>query len=156
MLQFHKWSTEEEEEEEGCQSDNPLTVFSRRSHWCYADYKYMSDMFITDGLKRDTIMRSVDWSKLGFAERNGEQSTFWLGSKGAYTVCHYDTYGCNLVAQIHGRKRWMLFPPSQTNSLYPTRIPYEESSVFSQVELIKVYNNELSIFVYQKSYLRTY
>ena len=26
-----------------------------------------------------------------------------MGSEGAYTVCHYDTYGCNLVAQIHGR-----------------------------------------------------
>ena len=45
----------------------------------------------------------VDWSVLGFSGRDGTQSTFWLGSQGAYTVCHYDTYGCNLVAQIHGR-----------------------------------------------------
>ena len=29
----------------------------------------------------------------------------------------------------------MLFPPDQTDYLYPTRIPYEESSVFSCVDL---------------------
>jgi len=45
----------------------------------------------------------VDWSVLGFSGRDGTQSTFWLGSQGCYTVCHYDTYGCNLVAQIYGR-----------------------------------------------------
>ena len=47
--------------------------------------------------------QAVDWSKFGFDHRDGKQSTFWLGTKGAYTVCHYDTYGCNLVAQIYGR-----------------------------------------------------
>ena len=45
----------------------------------------------------------VDWSVFGLSGRDGTQSTFWLGSRGAYTVCHYDTYGCNLVAQIYGR-----------------------------------------------------
>jgi len=45
----------------------------------------------------------VDWSVFGFNGRDGAQSTYWLGSQGAYTVCHYDTYGCNLVAQIYGR-----------------------------------------------------
>ena len=33
------------------------------------------------------------------------------------------------------RKRWHLFPPSQTHLLYPTRIPYEESSVFSPINI---------------------
>jgi len=45
----------------------------------------------------------VDWSVFGFDGRDGTQSTYWLGSQGANTVCHYDTYGCNLVAQIYGR-----------------------------------------------------
>lgn len=45
----------------------------------------------------------VDWSVFGFNGRDGTQSTFWLGSQGAYSVCHYDTYGCNLIAQIYGR-----------------------------------------------------
>lgn len=34
------------------------------------------------------------------------------------------------------RKRWHLFPPDDTFKLYPTRIPYEESSVFSQVDVL--------------------
>ena len=44
----------------------------------------------------------VDWSPFGFTGRDGTQSTFWLGTAGSNTVGHYDTYGCNLVAQIHG------------------------------------------------------
>uniref|UniRef100_A0A3Q1F2Z9 Hspb associated protein 1 n=1 Tax=Acanthochromis polyacanthus TaxID=80966 RepID=A0A3Q1F2Z9_9TELE len=34
------------------------------------------------------------------------------------------------------RKRWHLFPPEDTAKLYPTRVPYEESSVFSQVDVL--------------------
>lgn len=34
------------------------------------------------------------------------------------------------------RKRWHLFPPEDTPFLYPTRIPYEESSVFSKVSVV--------------------
>lgn len=34
------------------------------------------------------------------------------------------------------RKRWHLFPPEDTSFLYPTRIPYEESSVFSSVNIV--------------------
>ena len=39
------------------------------------------------------------------------------------------------MAQIYGQKKWTLFPPEETPKLYPTRIPYEESSVFSQVNI---------------------
>lgn len=35
------------------------------------------------------------------------------------------------------RKRWHLFPPEDTQKLYPTRIPYEESSIFSQVDVLQ-------------------
>ena len=52
----------------------------------------------------------VDWSVFGFDGRDGTQSTYWLGSQGANTVCHYDTYGCNLVAQIYGRYVPLLNP----------------------------------------------
>jgi HSPB1-associated protein 1 len=58
----------------------------------------------------------------------------FLGTPGAYTPCHYDTYGFNLHAQIQGHKRWILFPP--TAELCPTRLPYEESSVFSQLDVL--------------------
>lgn len=91
----------------------------------------MTDLFTSSSDK----LLEVDWGYLGFPERNGAQSTFWMGNCESFTPCHYDTYGCNLVAQIHGKKKWTLFPPSQRDSLYPTRIPYEESSVFSQVNI---------------------
>ena len=34
---------------------------------------------------------------------------------------------------MFARKLWILFPPSDIANLYVTRIPYEESSIFSQV-----------------------
>lgn len=76
------------------------------------------------------------WSDFGFPGRNGRESTLWIGSLGAHTPCHLDTYGCNLVFQVQGRKRWHLFPPEDTPFLYPTRIPYEESSVFSKINVV--------------------
>lgn len=48
-------------------------------------------------------MQSVDWTYAGFPERKGADSTLWIGSKGAHTPCHIDTYGFNLVAQIQGQ-----------------------------------------------------
>ncbi|XP_076480177.1 HSPB1 associated protein 1 isoform X4 [Bombus vancouverensis nearcticus] len=65
-------------------------------------------------------------------DKTGDDSTLWIGSKGAHTNCHQDSYGCNLVAQIHGSKQWLLFPPSSSNFLQPTRIPYEESTIYSK------------------------
>lgn len=41
------------------------------------------------------------------------------------------------VSLVSHRKRWHLFPPEDTAHLYPTRIPYEESSVFSQVHVVR-------------------
>lgn len=49
------------------------------------------------------FIKCIDWHRFGFKERNAKDSTLWLGSKFAYTPCHYDTYGYNLVAQIYGR-----------------------------------------------------
>ncbi|XP_038078353.1 HSPB1-associated protein 1-like [Patiria miniata] len=112
-------------------SQNPLLKYKRQDHWCYVDYKQMAFMFED----HPDILQAVRWSDLGFEDRDGRQSTLWIGSAGAFTPGHYDTYGFNLVAQIYGRKRWHLFPPSQTHLLYPTRIPYEESSVFSPVNI---------------------
>ncbi|XP_064013285.1 HSPB1-associated protein 1 isoform X4 [Pogoniulus pusillus] len=87
--------------------------------------------------------RDIRWSDFGFPGRSGKESTLWIGSEGANTPCHLDSYGCNLVLQVQGRKRWHLFPPGDTSFLYPTRIPYEESSVFSKVN---VANPDLKCF----------
>lgn len=122
--------------EEWCQNtvasqDNPLNKFHRDHFWCYADYKYMKDLF----QNQPDVYKDVPWESLGLKDLNGEQSTVWIGSIGAHTVCHQDSYGFNIVAQIQGRKKWYLFPPEQTACLYPTRIPFEESSVFSEVNI---------------------
>ncbi|RUS82910.1 hypothetical protein EGW08_009333 [Elysia chlorotica] len=110
---------------------NPLAEFSRTEHCCYIDYKYMKDMFHDN----PDIFSHVRWSCLGLPEFDGSDSTIWIGSDGANTPCHQDTYGFNLVTQIQGRKLWVLFPPEDSQFLYPTRVPYEESSVFSAVNI---------------------
>ncbi|XP_033731822.1 HSPB1-associated protein 1-like isoform X2 [Pecten maximus] len=111
--------------------DNPLQKYDRNTFSCYLDYKYMQEIFTA----KPELLKAVCWESVGLEGRDGTASTLWLGSEGAYTNCHYDTYGYNLVAQIYGRKRWVLFDPSDTQHLYPTRIPFEESSIFSQVDV---------------------
>jgi len=109
---------------------NELLKYSRSNYWAYADYKYLCNL-LEEAPELDHL---TDWSVFGI-EMETRDSTLWVGSDGAYTPCHFDTYGCNLVAQLSGQKRWLLFPPKDTDNLYPTRIPYEESSVFSSVNI---------------------
>ncbi|XP_047457958.1 HSPB1-associated protein 1 homolog isoform X2 [Mugil cephalus] len=110
----------------------PFSKYPCSDHWAYADYKYIAMLF----QDQPFMFEDVKWSEFGFEGRDGKESTLWIGTEGANTPCHQDTYGCNLVLQIQGRKRWHLFPPEDTAHLYPTRIPYEESSVFSQVDVL--------------------
>eukprot|EP00392_Amoebophrya_sp_AT5.2_P011913 g12003.t1 len=67
----------------------------------------------------------------------------WAGTAGSSSRLHYDTTGTNYILQLHGRKRWLLFPPnapapaaevgtSRVEVLMPeTRLPFEETTVFS-------------------------
>uniref|UniRef100_U3EFH4 HSPB1-associated protein 1 n=1 Tax=Callithrix jacchus TaxID=9483 RepID=U3EFH4_CALJA len=110
----------------------PFRDYDHSKFWAYADYKYFLSLFED----KTDIFQDVKWSDFGFPGRNGQESTLWIGSLGAHTTCHLDSYGCNLVFQVQGRKRWHLFPPEDTPFLYPTRIPYEESSVFSKINVV--------------------
>ncbi|XP_077900246.1 HSPB1-associated protein 1 isoform X1 [Ictidomys tridecemlineatus] len=110
----------------------PFKDYDHSKFWAYADYKYFVSLFED----KTDIFQDVIWSDFGFPGRNGQESTLWIGSLGAHTPCHLDSYGCNLVFQVQGRKRWHLFPPEDTPFLYPTRIPYEESSVFSKINVV--------------------
>jgi len=126
---FYNWINSEQ-----CHDDSDVGALSKypyAKYWCYADYKYMAEIF------KDCphALKAVDWSRFGFPGRNGIDSTIWISSDGADTPCHQDTYGTNLVAQVHGTKRWILFPPSESVHLKATRIPYEESSVFSLADM---------------------
>ncbi|KAM6986614.1 HSPB1-associated protein 1 homolog [Aplochiton taeniatus] len=111
----------------------PFCDYPYSEYWAYADYKYIAMLFHD----QPSMFEDVKWSDFGFPGRNGRESTLWIGTEGANTPCHLDSYGCNLVLQVEGRKRWHLFPPEDTSCLYPTRIPYEESSVFSQVDVLQ-------------------
>eukprot|EP00912_Choanoflagellata_sp_UC4_P002046 UC4_evm2s1308 len=116
------------------------------THWGYANYKYVRQLFwgkksptttsSASAAMLDQFLSTIDWSIAGLDRQKGHRTTLWLGSQGACTQCHQDTYGQNLVAQLHGRKRWTLFAPDDRQYLYPTRVPYEESSVFSEVNCV--------------------
>ncbi|XP_069838560.1 HSPB1-associated protein 1 isoform X2 [Dendropsophus ebraccatus] len=125
--QFRAWISTASAEESG-----PFSRFDKAEFWAYADYKYLALLF----KDRPELLQEVSWTDFGFPGRDGRDSTLWVGSGGANTPCHIDTYGCNLVLQVQGRKKWHLFPPDDTPYLYPTRIPYEESSVFSKVNVV--------------------
>ena len=103
--------------------------------WAYFDYKYMSTEM------HDAFLPLFSWEKFGFPDRDGSDSTLWVGTEGAHTPCHQDTYGENLIAQLVGSKTWTLFPPDQGHLLGPTRVPYEESSVYSSVNFVHLSHN---------------
>ncbi|XP_041969130.1 HSPB1-associated protein 1 [Aricia agestis] len=119
--------------ERQCQIKN--TTFKRfiesitsKNEWMYFDYKYLHQWFKSD----NEIFTKLSWEKFGYPEKGPSDTTLWVGSEGAHTPAHQDTYGFNVVAQVHGKKRWILFPP-ETPGLRPTRVPYEESSVYSEL-----------------------
>ncbi|XP_021254572.1 HSPB1-associated protein 1 isoform X2 [Numida meleagris] len=91
----------------------PFSCFEHSKYWAYADYKYIARIFED----KEEVFQDIRWSDFGFPGRSGKESTLWIGSEGANTPCHLDSYGCNLVLQIQGR------------------IPYEESSIFSKVNV---------------------
>ncbi|XP_076268708.1 HSPB1 associated protein 1 [Rhynchophorus ferrugineus] len=100
---------------------------SNIEEWWYFDYKYLRDWFSSN----TELKKNISWSELGFPEITVEDTTIWIGSKGAHTPCHIDTYGCNMVLQTFGSKLWLLFPPEE--NLRPSRVPYEESSIYSKI-----------------------
>ena len=148
--EFHRWMNGDTSKKEGahcagskCESNvnagntsgenvGALGKYPVSDYWAYADYKYMAELFSDS----TSALAAVDWSPFGYRDRNGFESTLWVSSNGANTPCHQDCYGTNMVAQLHGTKTWTLYPPQQTPHMQPSRIPYEESSVFSLVDPI--------------------
>lgn len=110
---------------------NPLLKYPGDQYWVYADYKYMCN--VCKDIPQ--ILDAVDWGMFGFEGRGGYDSVLWVGSEGGCTPCHYDSYGYNLVAQLSGQKRWTLFSPEDSKMMYPTRVPFEELSIFSEVDV---------------------
>ncbi|VDL59834.1 unnamed protein product [Hymenolepis diminuta] len=111
-------------------NDNPsFRSFPFDEWWAYASYLYMSPT----SSPLSSLINDLHWGSLFSNLPDSSGSTFWLGTDQSHTACHYDTYGINIVLQVFGKKRWILFPPSDSAYLYPTRLPLEESTVFSRV-----------------------
>lgn len=91
-----------------------------QTHWAAFQYKRAQEL-------PATCRQGIDFACFGFPD-HGDDFALWLGSEQANTPCHYDTFGVNIVVQVHGSKSWLLFPPE--TPLQSTRIPYEESSVY--------------------------
>uniref|UniRef100_A0A915L5V0 JmjC domain-containing protein n=1 Tax=Romanomermis culicivorax TaxID=13658 RepID=A0A915L5V0_ROMCU len=86
--------------------ENPMATRDPTSHWAYMGYQYMFELFDKD----DDTISAIEWDRLGL-DKDGWQSTIWIGSQGAYTPCHFDTYGFNLVLQIKGIKFGKILGP---------------------------------------------
>ena len=52
---------------------NPLSHLTPRQHFLYFSYKYMKDIF------DPAVLSTVDWSRFGYPNRTGNDSTFWMG-----------------------------------------------------------------------------
>jgi HSPB1-associated protein 1 len=86
------------------------------------------------------LMQTDLASDLDFASLLPEGYTFrttrcWIGPEGAATPLHSDSWGFNLFYQVYGRKRFLLFDPSQSKLLYPGDL-FEFNTVYSRVNTL--------------------
>lgn len=85
---------------------NPFAEHARADHWAYSSYNYLSQLLDE---RQAELLTAINWTALGFqgAHADGRESTLWIGSTGAATPCHQDTYDYNLVAQLMGRSAFL-------------------------------------------------
>ncbi|XP_037963468.2 HSPB1-associated protein 1 [Plutella xylostella] len=105
-----------------------LNIVDSSEDWMYFDYKYLHQWFNAD----EELCKEISWKQFGYPDKGAADTTLWIGSDGAHTPTHQDTYGVNIVAQVYGKKRWLLFPP-EAGGMKSTRVPYEESSIYSEL-----------------------
>lgn len=96
----------------------PFAPFERGSFWAYSDYKDACEFF-KDG--QCHTARGAELSEADGGHGDGEcalrwddfapgcsaegkvglaEATVWLGSRGAHSALHFDTYGCNVILQV--------------------------------------------------------
>lgn len=84
-----------------------------------ADEMRVECVIVHNADKSTPVLQDVKWSDFGFEGRDGRNSTVWIGTEGANTPCHQDSYGCNLVLQVQGR--WAVVTAC-VNHLLPNKI----------------------------------
>lgn len=159
IAEFYFWATQKIVDER-----SPFFRISRESKFAFADYKYFGDLFVS--YDENEIKELFGKYLQAFDPYNLELSdlTLWLGSFGCHTPLHYDTYSTNIVLQVHGEKRWLIYPPNRsqsrcddlsvTSSLPEIRIPYEESSVYSTYDPMQFNNKDADIL--NRDYIAPY
>ena len=80
---------------------------------------------------------------------NNNIVNIWLGSGGNISPLHYDQYD-NLLAQVRGRKRIVLFEPKQTAFLYPFPV---DSKIYhlSQIDIDRPNLKQFPDFIKSRS-----
>jgi lysine-specific demethylase 8/hypoxia-inducible factor 1-alpha inhibitor (HIF hydroxylase) len=75
----------------------------------------LQDTPLADSVAMQTVKTGLE--QLGF-EHPASGFNLWVGPGGHVECLHYDAMDGTLI-QLHGSKRVVLFPPSQTSNLYP-------------------------------------
>lgn len=132
---------DDERSESIAAEEERLSKVNLEKNWIYVDYQYLNNVFTSN--EKELLDYEKRWTECGLPFLP-ENSAIWIGTKGACSPCHYDSYGVNIVAQLLGRKRWYLIHPRFTSKMYPTRIPYEESTVYSQIPFPWITKERLS------------
>lgn len=137
----------------------------------YADYQHFAEIFCKESshnqgnyakLPNGDIYKSINWfgkwedliSNYPATSDDHDKNTLWISTKMAHTPLHYDSFGCNVIVQLHGTKTWLLWKPDTAANqsgdhsvLSPCRIPFEESTVYSGFDPIPLYVSPINSFV---------
>lgn len=129
-----------------CSFTQFLSDFNDRSHkrWLYlqTELREQAGAQIISDYKRC----NMDYLRLlleATGKNTGQATTnvLFIGQKGTVTPCHYDE-NFNFFTQLRGRKRFILFSPSQFNCLYP--YPYAHSA--DRQSQVNLYQPDLTRF----------
>ena len=66
----------------------------------YMSYQHFRTLFDTSTKDVDIARAALPWETLGVKNVSAMDSTLWVGSAGAFTALHYDSYGANLHMQV--------------------------------------------------------
>lgn len=69
-------------------------------HSAYMSYQHFRTLFKTSKKDAEIACAALPWHTLGVKNVSAMDSTLWVGSAGAFTALHYDSYGSNLHMQV--------------------------------------------------------
>uniref|UniRef100_A0A0C1N283 Transcription factor jumonji jmjC domain-containing protein n=1 Tax=Tolypothrix bouteillei VB521301 TaxID=1479485 RepID=A0A0C1N283_9CYAN len=97
----------------------PFTEYAEmlRNRKAHEDDIYLAKASINNTALADTQFLKIIGKQLGLT-RPGSKLLLYMGPGGHTASLHYDSMDGTLM-QLHGSKKVVLFPPSQTNNLYP-------------------------------------